>query len=57
MIKFAISETVARLPELIVQAGINFYVTVQNKTLQDKLEFLDIKLIICWAVSLQKKNS
>ena len=57
MIIYAISAIVAMLPGLIVQAGINFYVTVQNKTLQDKLKFLDIKLIICWAVSLQKKNS
>ena len=45
------------LPELIVQAGINFYLTVQNKILQDKLIFLDTNVIICWAVSLQKKKS
>ena len=57
MIKFAISATVAMLPELIVEAGINFYLTVQNKILQDKLIFLDTKVIICWAVSLQIKKS
>ena len=57
MIKFAISATVAMLPELIVEAGINFYLTVQNKILQDKLIFLDTKVIICWAVSLPKKKS
>ena len=57
MIKYAISATVAMLPGLIVQAGINFYLTVQNKILQDKLKFLDTKLIICWAVILQKKKS
>jgi len=49
MIKYAISATVAMLPGLIVQAGI--------KILQDKLKFLDTKLIICWAVILQKKNA
>ena len=57
MIKYAISATVAMLPGLIVQAGINFYLTDQNKILQDKLKFLDTKLIIFWAVSLQKKKS
>ena len=57
MIKYTISVTVAMLPGLIVQAGINFYLTDQNKILQDKLKFLDTKLIICWAVSLQKKKS
>ena len=56
MMKFAISATVAMLPELIVEAGINFYLTVQNKILQDKLIFLDTKVIICWAVSLQIKK-
>ena len=57
MIKYALSATVAMLPGLFVQAGINFYLTVQNKILQDKLIFMDRKLIICWAVSIQKKKS
>ena len=57
MIKYAIAATVAMLPGIIVQARINFYLTVQNKILQDKLIFMDTKLIICWAVSLQKKKS
>ena len=57
MMKYAISATVVMLSGLIVQAGINFYLTVQNKILQDKLIFLDTKVIICWAVSLQMKKS
>ena len=49
MIKYAIFAIVAMLPGLIVQARINFYLTVQNMILQDKLKILDTKLIICWA--------